>query len=70
MFNFKVRNMAKVKLNNMKIFQTVKISEFVTMQKVPGGWIHSEGDYDFFQNTFIANSVEVGNEEYELIEED
>lgn len=59
--------MRKVRLNNMEMFQSVRISDGLTMQKVPGGWIHSEVWDGKFDNTFIPYNKEVGVEEYEVI---
>lgn len=59
--------MKKVKLNAMEMFQIVNIRPGTTMEKVPGGWIHCQGYEGEFCNTFIPNSKEIGNEEYEVI---
>jgi len=59
--------MKKVKLNDMELFQIVNARKYATMERVPGGWIHSEGYGAEFCNTFIPNSKEVGDKEYEII---
>lgn len=59
--------MKKVKLNELKLFQKVKVSRGVTMQMVPNGWVHSEIGLGIWVNTFIPMSKAIGNEEYEVI---
>lgn len=59
--------MKKVKLNDMELFQTVKVGNGETMQKVPGGWIHSECYCESISNTFVPKSPGVGNQEYEVV---
>lgn len=58
----------KVKLNEMEMFQTVKVRPNVYFHKVPAGWVFeswsSEGGTS---SCFIPRSKEVGNQEYEVI---
>lgn len=60
--------MKKVKLNEMKMFQVLKIRAAATIEKVPGGWVYSEWYEDMISNVFIPNSKEIGDEEYEVVD--
>lgn len=55
----------KVKLNDMKLFQTVKTGGFGLFTRVPGGWVY-DSTSEYGGMCFIPLSKEVGNEEYEL----
>ena len=57
----------KVKLNDMDLFQQIKVGEGMYMTKVPGGWIYSEYiDLVYKACQFIPRHHEVGDEEYEV----
>jgi len=59
--------MEEVKLNEMKLFDIVKVGEFQRFQKVPGGWVMWMVNKGGIDSVFIPKSSEVGHEYYKVI---